>query len=174
MSQQSTDSYPPQSSLRENAWGAAFLLILLIVSGATATIVGYRVKVADMARKDELRQRYEALGGSRETLYQVGHSLGDSRPPSESLDKPSENFIAVYELNERIRMNGLASTLAGMNPQQKAAAIRGLQALDMTTAADAVAAEGEGSPEHGRAPAYNRKVIRAVEIALARYSEKKS
>jgi len=49
-----TVSSESKSPLRENWLGSLFMVLLLIVSGATATVVGYKIKSADRQRKADL------------------------------------------------------------------------------------------------------------------------
>ena len=83
-----------------------FMLFLLIVSGLTATIVGYRVKSADLQRKSELLQTYEKLGGSFEAANTLGSSI-----TSKTLAAEQTTFAVVYEINSRARTYGLYRVL---------------------------------------------------------------
>jgi hypothetical protein len=82
------------------------MLVLLLASAVTASVAGYRIKVADKDKKAQLFQAYEALGGTRERLVNIEQSmLTTPSSPARS------TFLAVYETNERARSFGLYRTL---------------------------------------------------------------
>jgi hypothetical protein len=101
------------------------LVTLLVVSGLTASITGYRIKVADRERKNELRNAYAGLGGSREGLLTLSRTLAPSFETS-----PRNIFIASYEINERGRSIGLYTTLETAPPGFIQLAIQSLGAID--------------------------------------------
>jgi hypothetical protein len=82
------------------------MIILLLASGITASVAGYRIKVADKDRKAQLFQAYEALGGTRERLINIEQSMLTT--PSSPVAK---TFLAAYETNERARSFGLYRVL---------------------------------------------------------------
>jgi hypothetical protein len=82
------------------------MIILLLASGITASVAGYRIKVADKDRKAQLFQAYESLGGTRERLVNIEQSmLATAGSPAKT------TFLAAYETNERARSFGLYRTL---------------------------------------------------------------
>lgn len=114
----------------EQRLSIVFMLFLLIVSGFTATVVGYRVKSADFNRKAELLKHYQTLGGS----YQLAHQLGAS---VFKLDDPPENrrFVSIYQLNCRARAVGLYQVLETTNSEELNEALAGLYAIGATEGA---------------------------------------
>ncbi len=103
----SIESHPKGTSpLRENWSGIVFMIILLLASGITASVAGYRIKIADKDRKAQLFQAYEALGGTRERLINIEHSMLTT--PSSPV---ATTFLAAYETNERARSFGLYRVL---------------------------------------------------------------
>ena len=99
-------SATPSSPLREN-WGAViFMIILLLASGITASVAGYRIKAADKDRKAQLYQAYEGLGGNRERLVNIEQTL-----LATPMNPEKTTFLAVYEINERARAFGLYRAL---------------------------------------------------------------
>ena len=124
------NSAPPHthtsaSPLRDNWIGIVVLVTLLVVSGLTASITGYRIKVADRERKNELRNTYTSLGGSREGLLTLPRTLAPSFDTS-----PRNIFIASYEINERGRSIGLYTTLETAPPGFIQLAIQSLRVID--------------------------------------------
>ena len=83
-----------------------FMLFLLLVSGITASVVGYRVKSADIARKSELLKTYESLGGTFEKAHALGTSVA-----SDTMSPELRNFVLAYEVNSRARAYGLYRVL---------------------------------------------------------------
>jgi hypothetical protein len=82
------------------------MLVLLLASGITASVAGYRIKIADKDKKAQLFQAYEALGGTRERLVNIEQSMLTT-----PFSPARTTFIAVYEVNERARSFGLYRTL---------------------------------------------------------------
>lgn len=111
----------PREPIIEQRLSIIFMLLLLVVSGLTATVVGYRVKSADIDRKAQLLKHYETLGGS----YQLAHQLGTSVL---KLDSPTSDrrFIAVYQLNCRARAVGLYQVIETTPATELDEAIAGL------------------------------------------------
>jgi hypothetical protein len=106
------------------------MMFLLIVSGVTATVVGYRVKSADMQRKADLLKTYERLGGSFESAHQLGQSKANPDTPREQ-----SVFISAYETNARARAYGLYRVLENTPAQQIDKAIESLFTIEATEAA---------------------------------------
>jgi hypothetical protein len=109
------DAIPPEkrtrpgagkSPLRENWPAIIFMIVLLLASGITASVAGYRIKIADKERKAQLFQAYEALGGTRDRLINIEQSMLTT--PTSPI---KATFLAVYETNERARSFGLYRTL---------------------------------------------------------------
>ena len=94
------------SPLRDSWSGIVFMVVLLLASGITASVAGYRIKVADKDRKAQLFQAYEALGGTRERLINIEQSMLTT--PSAPV---ATTFLAAYETNERARSFGLYRVL---------------------------------------------------------------
>lgn len=95
-----------KAPLRENCVAVVFMIGLLLASGVTASVAGYKIKLADKDRKAQLYQAYEALGGTRERLINIEQSMISS-----PLSPIKTTFLAVYETNERARSFGLYRTL---------------------------------------------------------------
>ena len=103
----SSQSHPKISSPLRDSWsGIVFMIILLLASGITASVAGYRIKIADKDRKAQLFQAYEALGGTRERLINIEQSMLTT--PSSPV---ATTFLAAYETNERARSFGLYRVL---------------------------------------------------------------
>jgi hypothetical protein len=101
------------------------MMSLLIVSGATASVVGYKVKTADRDRKAQLLAAYERNGGSFEGLM----TRTATRVPENDTSTRSV-FLATYEINERARKMGLYSTLEPLPPYVVERALTGLEQID--------------------------------------------
>lgn len=105
-SEPNATSLGQKSPLRENWAAVVFMIVLLLASGVTASVAGYRIKLADKDRKAQLFQAYEALGGTRERLINIEQSMLSS-----PMSPIKTTFLAVYETNERARSFGLYRTL---------------------------------------------------------------
>jgi len=105
-SDSNSSSIERKSPIKENWSAIVFMIVLLLASGVTASVAGYRIKIADKDRKAQLFQAYEALGGTRERLINIEQSMLAS-PNS----RTKTTFLAVYETNERARSFGLYRTL---------------------------------------------------------------
>jgi hypothetical protein len=116
-----------KSPLRENWSAIVFMIVLLLASGITASVAGYRIKLADKDRKAQLFHAYEALGGSRERLINIEQSMLSS--PTSPL---KTTFLAVYETNERARSFGLYRTLEFAKSQNVPTIIAGLNQIGST------------------------------------------
>jgi hypothetical protein len=113
-----------ESPIKRGWRGAVFLVGLLLISGITASVVGYKVKTADIERKGELLQVYESYGGTFEGIMTL--STTKAIPNDTSL---KNIYVATYELNERARKVGLYLTLESTPPFAVDLAIMGLDRL---------------------------------------------
>lgn len=115
------------SPIRENWTAIVFMVVLLLASGITASVAGYRIKLADKDRKAQLFQAYEALGGTRERLGNIEQSMLTSQfPPAKT------TFLAVYETNERSRSFGLYRVLEFAKDPHVATIIASLDQIGST------------------------------------------
>jgi hypothetical protein len=131
--QTSPESIPSPAShapLREQRAAVLFMLFLLVVSGLTATIVGYRVKSADIQRKAQLLAVYESFGGSFEKANTPGTTLLSS-----SLNPDQATFIAAYEVNSRARTHGLYRVIETSSSEVMDQSIKSLYAITATESA---------------------------------------
>jgi hypothetical protein len=113
-----------KSPLRENWSAIVFMIVLLLASGITASVAGYRIKLADKDRKAQLFQAYEALGGTRGRLINIEQSmLSTPNSPAKTA------FLAVYETNERARSFGLYRTLEFAKPPHVATMVAALNQI---------------------------------------------
>lgn len=125
----STENHPVtgKSPLRENWSAIVFMIVLLLASGITASVAGYRIKIADKERKAQLFQAYEALGGTRERLINIEQSM--LMTPTSPV---RTTFLAVYETNERARSFGLYRTLEFAKEPNVATVIASLDQIGST------------------------------------------
>jgi hypothetical protein len=129
-------SPPPLSSstshapLREQKAAVLFMLFLLVVSGLTATVVGYRVKSADIERKAKLLATYESLGGSFEKANTPGSTIVSS-----ALHPDQAIFILAYEVNSRARTHGLYRVIETAPAPVMEQTIKSLYAIHATESA---------------------------------------
>lgn len=94
------------TTLTEQKASVIFMLFLLIVSAVTASVVGFRVKQADLSRKAAELEVYSRLGGS----FEKANTLGSSLYQEGAL--PERNtFVLAYEVNWRARTFGLYRVL---------------------------------------------------------------
>jgi hypothetical protein len=164
------------------------MLFLLIVSGVTASVVGYRVKSADLDRKAQLLKAYESFGGS----FVLAQQLGNSRV-SDNLTTEQNTFIAAYEVNLRARGQGLYRVLETTPPEMMPKIIESLYTIEATEAARSTedawrayqnppstesAAAGikpNSNPKAIRfAKQYDRFLARDTEVKLFRYLKDKA
>jgi hypothetical protein len=133
-SMNTTSEQSPQlrraAPIREQRAAVLFMLFLLIVSGVTASVVGYRVKSADLDRKAQLLGAYESFGGS----FALAQELGTTRV-SERLTPEQNIFIAGYEVNSRARRQGLYRVLETTTPEIMQKMIDSLYTIEATEAA---------------------------------------
>jgi hypothetical protein len=168
-----------RSPLVEQRAPILFMIFLLVVAGVTATVVGYRVKSADLDRKAQLLKQYELLGGSSTQILALGNSV-----PVESLNPQQRTFILTYEVNSRARAYGLYRVLETTPADRMQKTVEGLYAIDATESAhsteDALRAYQEPAsseaqqrnmnPKAARfARQYDRYLARDTEVKLFRY-----
>lgn len=122
---------PPQSAtLAEQKASVIFMAFLLIVSAVTASVVGFRVKQADLDRKAQLLEVYTKLGGNFAQANTLGFSLYQEGA------RPERNtFALVYEVNWRARQFGLYRVLENTSGPIMEQTIKSLFAVDATEAA---------------------------------------
>jgi hypothetical protein len=101
------------------------MMFLLIVSGITASVVGYRVKSADIDRKAQLLKTYDTLGGSFEAAHALGRTVS-----SPALTPEQQIFARAYEVNCRARAHGLYQVLETSSPEDMEGMIASLFAID--------------------------------------------
>ena len=106
------------------------MIFLLVISGITASVVGYRVKSADIDRKAQLLRAYESLGGS----FEKAHSLGNTID-AETLRPEQQTFIRAYEMNCRARAHGLYRVLETSTPADLDEMIASLFTIEATESA---------------------------------------
>jgi hypothetical protein len=172
-----------RSPLREQRASVLFMLFLLIISGVTASVVGYRVKSADLDRKAQLLRAYESYGGNFEKAHTLGISLiAPTRSTTEN------TFIAAYEINCRARANGLYRVLETTPAEVIQQSVQSLFTIGATEAArsaeDALLAyqaqlitrDDKDSIKPNSAPKairfakqYDRYLARDTEVKLFRY-----
>lgn len=156
-----------------------FMLFLLLVSGATATIVGYRVKSADVDRKAQLLRLYESFGGT----FEGAHSLGTTVSSNE-MRPEQRNFVLTYEVNSRAQSYGLYRVLETTPPSvledtiQSLFSIGALESAHTTEDAWKAFHEPVGAatevknmnPKAARfARQYDRYLVRDTEVKLFTY-----
>ena len=107
------------------------MLFLLVVSGITATVVGYRVKSADIYRKNELLETYQALGGTFGDSLKLNRSLA----LAERFNDKQRVFITAFETNVRTRLHGFPNVLEAIDPTLAPIAIQNLFEIKATEAA---------------------------------------
>jgi hypothetical protein len=137
----------PLNSLKRSWPAMLFLLFLLVVSGVTASVVGYKVKQADKDRRDSLTAAYQSTGGTPAILSDPALTAGRDELPSET-----RTFVTAYELNERVRAYGLFRTFEHTIPSRVPAIIDALKAIGATEAMNC-ARETWGLMTGGQAPA---------------------
>lgn len=122
------DAWTDSESPLKRGWrGALFLVGLLLLSGISASVVGYKVKSADLERKAEMLKVYETYGGTFEGIMTL--STTKAIPNDTSL---RNIYVATYELNERARKVGLYSTLETTPPYAVEVALSGLDRIGST------------------------------------------
>jgi hypothetical protein len=174
-------SDPVSSPLVEQRASIIFMLFLLVVSAITATVVGFRVKSADIDRKAQLLATYTAFGGDFQKLTTLGSSLYSDQNSAER-----NTFILAYEINERARAYGLYRVLETTPPPLMNTYIQSLFTIGATESAhsteDAWHALQEPPPPGVPAPVknmnpsaarfarqYDRYLARDTEVKLFTY-----
>lgn len=173
-----------RAPIREQRASVLFMLFLLIISGVTASVVGYRVKSADLDRKAQLLKLYEGLGGSFEKAHALGQTIASPSRTSEQ-----NTFVAAYEVNCRARGHGLYRVLETTPPEAMPQIIQSLFAIEASEAArstedawrayqqplqsEEATAQGirpNSNPKAIRfAKQYDRYLARETEVKLFRY-----
>jgi hypothetical protein len=174
---ETNDSETIGSPLLDQRSSILFMLFLLLISGITATVVGYRVKSADIDRKEQLLQAYTQLGGSFERANSPNTSIDN-----EHLSDEQRTFVLAYETNSRARMHGLYSVLDATPPARMEHIIKSLFTIGALEAAhsteDAWRAYGEptgsgiknvNSKAARFARQYDRHLARDTEVKLFVY-----
>lgn len=117
------------SPLRDNWKAISFMTLLLLASGVTASVFGYRVKMATLDRRAQLFQAYESLGGTRQMLIDPRTTL-----TSPSRSAAANTFLVTYETNERGRSLGLYIEMQASTPALTKSAIAALKEIGATDA----------------------------------------
>lgn len=175
--------YRRKYPLRENWVAVVFMLGLLLIAGVTASVAGYRIKLADRDRKDQLMNTYLALGGTREALIIPEETV--IKAPRSS---PQYIFLAAYELNVRSRAFGLYRCLEAINPELVQPTVTALDTIGASDPARVLETSWQAfkeSPTHSRVPSptgpianptaarlakkYDRYMARDVETRLFKY-----
>lgn len=120
----------PDSPIIEQRASVLFMLFLLIVSGITASVVGFRVKSADIDRKSQMLDAYTHLGGSYEKLNTLGTTLYSQDMPAERA-----HFVLSYEVNSRARMHGLYRVIETTPAPMMELTIKSLYVINATESA---------------------------------------
>lgn len=173
----------PSSPLRDNVWAMVFMATLLLMSAITASVAGYRIKMADKDRKAQLYEAYERLGGTRERLVNIEQSMISS-----ATTPARATFLASYEINERTRAFGLYRVLEFAKSDNVSKIIASLEEIgatdhakivneawaarleDPTTANLQHPDQGPMNPKAARiAKQYTRRSARDVEAKLFKF-----
>jgi len=155
------------SPIRENWTAVVFMIALLLASGLTASIVGYRIKQADRDRKAQLFRAYEAIGGDRERLVNLEQTLLGT-----PLSHERETFLAVYEVNERSRAFGLYRWMEFSKPETIEKAVAALDEINAHDPARVVEASLTAIREGPPAPTATHPDQTPVNPKAARISKK--
>jgi hypothetical protein len=178
------DNFIPSqnATIAEQKASIIFMAFLLIVSAVTASIVGFRVKQADLDRKAQELETYTRLGGSFERANTLGFSLYQEGAPTQR-----NTFALAYEVNWRARTHGLYRVLETTPAPIMEETIKSLFAINATEAAHSTAdawrafqrpmpGTEDGSrrknvnPEAARyARQYDRYLARDTEVKLFTY-----
>lgn len=157
---------------RESRIGFLFLIVLLLLAGVSASVVGYKVKTADIERKQSLQETYLAVGGVTDKPLIAGIPEGNA-PLSDQ-----QVLILVYEMNQHIRGFGLAKLLTSV-PKERWKSVE--DAYDRAGASEATVilrdaldsfySSKEVSPADVNLPAEVNKKARLYSSRVARYVE---
>ncbi len=169
--------------LRENWAAVVFMLALLLIAGVTASVAGYRIKLADKDRKDQLMKTYQALGGTNDILITPERTANTAQ-----IGTARYTFLAAYEINVRARAYGLYRCLEAFKPSDVAPTIQALDTIGATDPARVVENSWrafEENPTHSATPSpvgplanpmaarlakkYDRYMARDVETKLFKY-----
>jgi hypothetical protein len=169
--------------LRENWVAVVFMLALLLLAGVTASVAGYRIKLADKDRKEQLINTYKELGGSNDILITPEQSANTS-----PIGSAKYTFIAAYEINVRARAYGLYRCLEAFKPGDVAPTVTALNTIGATDPAQIIANSWRAfqeSPTYSATPSpsgplanptaarlakkYDRYMARDVETKLFKY-----
>lgn len=123
----STSDETPQrnsSPLRDNWKAMGFMTLLLLASGVTASVFGYRVKMATLDRRAQLYHAYESLGGTRQMLIDPRTTLTATHR-----NAAANTFLSAYETNERGRSLGLYIEMQASTPATTTGAIAALKEI---------------------------------------------
>lgn len=155
------------SPLRENWTALVFMVALLLASGLTASIVGYRIKQADRHRKAQLLEAYSSLGGSREKLVNIEQTLLGSQ-----LSRAKLTFLAAYEVNERSRAFGMYRWMEFSTPETVKQVVTALDEIEARDAARIVEASWSAIAESGFGATGTHPDQKPVNPKAARISKK--
>ena len=106
-----------------------FMTLLLLASGVTASVFGYRVKMATLDRRGQLYHAYESLGGTRQMLIDPRTTL-----TAATRSAAANTFLSAYETNERGRSLGLYIEMQASTPATTTGAIAALKEIGATDA----------------------------------------
>lgn len=130
MEENTHTNHAQPTTLAEQKASVIFMAFLLIVSAVTASVVGFRVKQADLTRKATELEVYTRLGGSFEKANTLGFSLFQEGAPAER-----NTFVLAYEVNWRARTFGLYRVLETTPTSLMEETIKSLFAINATEAA---------------------------------------
>jgi hypothetical protein len=130
MEENISSNHAQPTTLAEQKASVIFMAFLLIVSAVTASVVGFRVKQADLTRKATELEVYARLGGSFEKANTLGFSVFQEGAPVER-----NTFALVYEVNWRTRTFGLYRVLETTSAPLMEETIKSLFAINATEAA---------------------------------------
>jgi hypothetical protein len=169
MSSVSVVHTPSAQTRRETVIGSLLLLGLLLIAGITASVVGFRVKSADMEKKSDLQRTYLAAGGVPEQPLLQKAADGPLTAGS------STTFVLAYELNQHIRGFGLSTLVASLPKSAWPQITAALKTIDAPDAAalveDALSAAEQQSPDATKkSRLYTSKVARYVESKIFRFA----
>ena len=155
------------SPIKQNWTAIVFMIALLLASGLTASVVGYRIKQADRYRKAELLQAYSELGGSREKLVNIEQTLLGT-----PLSQAKLTFLSVYEVNERSRAFGMYRWMEFSTPETVKKVITALNDIEARDAARIVEASWSAFAESSANETATHPDQRPVNPKAARISKK--
>ena len=161
---------------RENVLGHLFLLTLLVVSGLTASVVGYRLKMNDYRTDRFLRQKYQEVSAPGTQPSLDNFASADFASGKESKTK---TFLNAYTFNQLVRAYGLVEVLDKLPPEARtraASSLKEVDALDTAGLIDEVSKilsdpnDAEAHKNAGRAARrYNTRMSRGVNWMIYKY-----